>query len=138
MSDIIPIDPSTQVIDPSTQVTDPKPKRKRKEGGQPGNLNALRHGFYAQDLGKRTPQTYDQYELRNMMGEIAMLKDYMYNLYALNIDSTDSTTLSETLRGLSLAGMAISRIMIVHDHCKLSSNGNSTLKELLKALDSLT
>jgi hypothetical protein len=92
----------------------------RKPGGQPGNTNALRHGFYAKNLGLEGPKSIDEYEMRNLLGEAAMLKDFMFKIYTNGIESTDQAQIAETLRALSLASMALSRIMDVHYRIKLT------------------
>ena len=48
-----------------------------------------------------------------------MLKDYMYLLYRKNIDTTDPEILANTLRALSLGGMALARLLIVHSRIRL-------------------
>ena len=105
---------------------------KRNRGGQAGNKNATRHGFYARNLGVISPSKLDEFELRNLMGEVAMLKDYMVKIYNRNLDSDDPIILAETLRALSLAGVAVSRLLLVHNQVRITRSGsNSTLKDLL-------
>jgi hypothetical protein len=108
----------------------------RKRGGQLGNQNALRHGFYAANLGQISPRQYDETEMRNLLGQAAMLKDYMYKLYTKNADSTDSNTIIESLRALSLAGVSIARVLQAHNDLRLyGSKTDSSLDQLLSSLD---
>ena len=114
---------------------------KGKPGGQPGNKNALKHGFYARNLGMSSPSRLDEYEMRNLLGEAAMLKDYMYILYNRNLETHDSIVLAETLRALSLASMALARLLQVHTDIRIlrpDSNHDSTLKTLLNDMSSAT
>lgn len=104
---------------------------KRSKGGQPGNRNAFKHGFYARNLGLVSPSKLPEKELRNLLGEAAMLKDYMYILYNCNIESHDSAVLAETLRGLALAGMALSRLLQVHNQVRVHASSNSSLPTFL-------
>ena len=116
-------------------------KAKGKPGGQPGNKNALKHGFYARNLGMSSPSRLDEYEMRNLLGEAAMLKDYMYILYNRNLETHDSIVLAETLRALSLASMALARLLQVHTDIRIlrpDSNHDSTLKTLLNDMSSAT
>ena len=114
----------------------PAPAPKRKRGGQPGNTNSLRHGFYARNLGQFSPRKYDETELRNLLGEAAMLKDYMFFVYNSNLGCTDSVTLADTLRALALAGVALSRVLQVHSHIRITpSSGGNHLSALLDSLD---
>lgn len=116
-------------------------KAKGKPGGQPGNKNALKHGFYARNLGMSSPSRLDEYEMRNLLGEAAMLKDYMYILYNRNLETHDSIVLAETLRALSLASMALARLLQVHTDIRIlrpGSNNDPTLKSLLDDMSSAT
>ena len=110
---------------------------KGKRGGQPCNRNAFKHGYYARNLGLISPTKLDEIELRNLLGEAAMLKDYMYILYNCNLAVRDSAVLADTLRGLALAGMALARMLQVHNHIRiLPSTPSSTLTDLLADMDS--
>ena len=116
-------------------------KAKGKPGGQPGNKNALKHGFYARNLGMSSPSRLDEFELRNLLGEAAMLKDYMYILYNRNLETHDSIVLAETLRALSLASMALARLLQVHTDIRIlrtGPNNDSTLNTLLNDMTSAT
>lgn len=115
-------------------------KLARKPGAQPGNLNALRHGFYARNLGNFSPREYPEAELRNLLGEAAMIKDYMYFLYNHNLGSTNSAILAETLRALSLGGMALTRLLLIHNRVRVyvSPSTESGLSDILDSLDSAT
>lgn len=137
MSDIPAIDP---LNDPNASIVHPSHREakaaKRRKGAPNGNKNALRHGFYARELGVVSPAKLDEYELRNLMGEVSMLKDYMHILYTKNLDSSDPIVLTETLRALSLAGMAVSRLLLVHCQVRISRSGSNTyLKDLFADMD---
>jgi len=54
--------------DPNAELLNPK----RRKGAPKGNKNALRHGFYAKNLGLSSPSKLDEFEMRNLMGEAAM------------------------------------------------------------------
>ena len=134
MSDSHLIDP---LKDPNVKII----RSKGKPGGQPGNKNALRHGFYAKNLGMSSPSNLNEPEMRNLLGEAAMIKDYMYILYNKNLESHDSVVLAETLRALSMAGMALSRLLQVHNDIRLvrSNPGvDSSLSHLLSDMNSAT
>ncbi len=113
--------------DPNISIIQPKGR-----GAPNGNKNAMRHGFYAKNLGLTSPSKLDEFELRNLMGEVAMLKDYMHILYTKNLASDDPIVLTETLRALSLAGMAVSRLLLVHCQVRITRSGSaSSLNDLL-------
>ncbi len=50
----------------------------------------------------------------------------MYILYNCNIETRDSAVLAETLRGLALAGMALARLLQVHNHIRIPSNSSDS------------
>lgn len=55
----------------------------------------------------------------------------MYILYNCNLEIRDSAVLADTLRGLALAGMALSRLLQVHCQVRVhSSNGADSLSDL--------
>jgi len=113
--------------DPNISIIQPKGR-----GAPNGNKNAMRHGFYAKNLGLTSPSKLDEFELRNLMGEVAMVKDYMHILYTKNLASDDPIVLTETLRALSLAGMAVSRLLLVHCQVRITrSSSSSSLNDLL-------
>jgi hypothetical protein len=113
--------------------TNPSP---RHRGAPLGNHNALRHGFYAKNLGQSSPAQYSEPLMRNLLGEAAMLKDYMYNLYCKNLESDDPAVIADTLRILSLAGISLSRILQTHSNIRVySSERTTSLEEILSALD---
>lgn len=130
MSDTSIIDP---LQDPNAKLINPK----RSRGAPKGNKNALRHGFYAKNLGLSSPSKFDEFEMRNLMGEAAMIKDYMYILYTCNLESRDSAVLAETLRALSLAGMALARLLQVHTDIRIiRSEPDTDFKDFLNDMGS--
>lgn len=135
MSDDPSIDPSSDFREKGNiQII----RAKGRRGGQPGNRNALRHGFYAKNLGMSSPSKLNEYEMRNLLGEAAMLKDYMYILYNRNLEICDSTVLAETLRALSLASMALARLLQVHSDIRIvrsNTSVDSSLAHLLADMD---
>ena len=112
----------------------PQPVRRR--GAQPGNQNAFRHGFYALNLNDHPAADFTETEMRNLLGEVAMLKDYMYKLYQQNFDSTDSLEILETLRALTLAGISMARMLQIYSHIRISSSPLN-MSELLKPYKTL-
>jgi hypothetical protein len=75
-----------------------------------------------------------------------MLKDFMFNLYTTNIQCTDGAVLAETLRALSMAGMALSRILEIHCRIRVTDSHRydaaeaqlrATMKSLNAAVDDL-
>ena len=52
----------------------PKAKTGRKSGGQPGNKNAMRHGFYAQRFTADQNNRLDQQKPVDVQSEIALIR----------------------------------------------------------------
>ncbi len=84
----------------------------RHRGAQPYNNNALRHGSYARSRSQEPPLPISGAQMDCLRAEIVRLKNYMFDLYNKNIDSTDTAVLAETLHALSLAAMALSRALV--------------------------
>ena len=51
-----------------------QPPTSRKRGAQPGNTNALRHGFYSRYLHQLELDDLDQIVSEDMDGEIALVR----------------------------------------------------------------
>jgi uncharacterized protein YjcR len=51
-----------------------KKEPKRKSGAQPGNKNALRHGFYSKDFTIDESKRLDSIDPKELASEIALLK----------------------------------------------------------------
>ncbi len=61
----------------------------------------------------------------------------MYILYTCNLQSRDSAVLAETLRALSLAGMALARLLQVHTDIRIiRSEPGSHFKDFLNDMGS--
>ena len=86
---------------------------KRKPGGQPGNSNALKHGFYAgQPLpAEVVPAQVD--EVQGLHEEIAMLRIFMRRVMLQSDHPMDHRELLDTMRALSLASLSIARLLKV-------------------------
>jgi len=127
--------PSSE-LDSTHQITG---ETKRKRGGQPGNKNALKHGFYAQsqelllpsasatEKGARSqsdhlneraisPANVDPLEQsESLQEEIAMLRDFMRRVVAESDRPLTHSELLDTLRVLSLAASSIARLVKIQE-----------------------
>ena len=84
----------------------------RKRGAQPGNLNALKHGYYSRALSKAQQLLLER--ARNipaddLSGEIALLRERLYTALEASPDKLD--LLCEALRTLA-------RLAATHYHLK--------------------
>lgn len=89
--------------------------KQRKRGGQPGNLNAIRHGLYVQGTHIRNTTPLERAELLDLRVEVQMVRNYMRHLYTLGLASKDLIEVNETSRSLSLAAIGLARLLKQHD-----------------------
>lgn len=110
----------------------------RKRGAPPGNLNALRHGAYAH----RTPLAQDdqpdsaQSSIRrrlSLAGEIDYLRAYFYRLAISSAVQSEPEQIAATLRTLSVAAAAISRLVQIEGWLARASGTQIQYDQLHKA-----
>ena len=88
--------------------------RKRKRGGQPGNINALSHGFYSRMF--KEPEVEDLALLESLVvkdlgHEITMLRVATRRLFIKSEEVDETRDLTGVLNALGLAAMRLARIM---------------------------
>jgi hypothetical protein len=79
----------------------------RKRGGQPGNKNALKHGFYAAVFRSAECDDLEAMSEAGLTSEIAMLRVFTRRLFE---KSSEVKTISDLIVLLDALGMASSRI----------------------------
>ncbi len=87
----------------------PKPNRRR--GAQPGNLNALKHGFYSRSFRKFEIDDLDTTTATDLAGEINALRIVIRRLLELSVDNTDTDTGIKFLATLSLSLVRLSSLL---------------------------
>ena len=95
-------------------VTDP-PLNHRKRGAQPGNLNALKHGLYVNHGNVINLTPVERAQLCDLKDLITHFKQYMEHLYTVGMQSKDLAEINETLRSMSIASMALTRLINVQE-----------------------
>lgn len=93
---------------------------KRKPGGQPGNLNAIRHGLYVQGNAIYNTNPIDRARLFDLNHAIEYLKDYIDTTYHNGKKLKNTLEINDTLRALSLASMAVTRLISSHHQFDVS------------------
>jgi uncharacterized phage infection (PIP) family protein YhgE len=84
-----------------------KPK-KRKRGAQPGNINALKHGFYSRYF---TQNEHNDLEGQPALdSEIDMLRVAIQRLFSRTAEA-DEKTLTNSLNALARASASLARII---------------------------
>ena len=82
-------------------------KKKRKKGAQPGNLNALKHGFYSRQFQERELVDLEEIDAEGLENEIAMLRVMIRRLMEMVNDCDNLDQLNAVVGTL---GMASSRL----------------------------
>jgi uncharacterized protein YjcR len=93
----------------NTQLTPPPPKRRR--GGQPGNSNALTHGFYSAHFHKADLAALETNQFSGLNDEIALLRLYIRRVVELGAGLDDLTESLNLLRALCQAAAALTRLV---------------------------
>jgi hypothetical protein len=114
----------------------PSPSPKKSRGGQPGNFNALKHGFYTRRFKKTDLAGVESTDYNGLMEEIAIIRLYTRRLIELDHPSADISQVSNILRILCLASLTITRL--VKTSTFLQTDGNSSASDLHRALEHLT
>jgi hypothetical protein len=95
---------------PNTLSLSPSPRRR---GGQPGNLNALKHGFYTRRIHQRDLSGVDDTNLKGLAEEIALIRIFTRKLIESSHESADLLEIAGILRAICLASSTITRIIKV-------------------------
>lgn len=85
--------------------------RKRRRGGQPGNANAVTHGFYARKLREPDALELGQYPFRGLEEEILILRYFIRRVVEHAAAQNDLGDAFHQLRAVSLASASITRLL---------------------------
>jgi hypothetical protein len=77
--------------------------KKHRRGGQPGNLNSLRHGFYSRDFHKIEHSDLEAMLENGLDSEINLLRVYTRRLLKLTEGNTDIDKGVRVLSALSIS-----------------------------------
>ena len=83
----------------------------RPRGGQPGNDNALKHGFYSRQFTRADLPGLDGIQMGYMRDEVILLRVILRRVLAYSTEVTDLPTALTLLRGVAFASHVISRLM---------------------------
>jgi hypothetical protein len=112
----------------------PIPKRHR--GGQPGNVNALKHGFYTRRFTQAQLAGVEFTDYNGLVEEITILRLYARRLIELDDQTTDLSQVANILRLLCLASLTITRLVKTSQF--LQENANTSASDLHIALERIT
>lgn len=92
-------------------VTQTMPAHPRRRGAPPGNLNALKHGFYTRRLKKHDLTGVEAVDIKGLVEEIALIRVFTRRLIESCLPDADFYELADTLRILCLASTSITRLI---------------------------
>ena len=111
--------------DPSSEIP-PSPPRRR--GGQPGNTNSLKHGFYTRQFHPREIKDLEAHSFSGLEDEITMQRVIIRRLLDLYPQVATLEDSVNILRVLSLASLSLTRLMRVQH---LLSGGKSGTTDMI-------
>ena len=95
---------------------------KRTRGAQPGNLNALKHGFYSRQFRSRERIDLDALLSLDLIDEIHLLRILMRRLVELSNDTEDLDECLAVLKATSVAAARLTGMLRVQK--MLSQSGD--------------
>jgi len=107
-------------------------RSKRKAGAPPGNINALKHGFYASRFQKGELTALDTALADGLDDEIAMLRVITRRLFDLASEDTDPERLAKSVSTLGTAAIRLAGLM--RTQSVIQGKGASSLDVLSEAL----
>ena len=95
----------------------------RRRGGQLGNINALKHGFYTRRLKTKDLTGVDTTDNKNLVEEIAIVRVFTRRLIESLDPDADAFEVAGTLRILCVALNTITRAIKAQHWIKLNGVG---------------
>lgn len=87
----------------------------RRRGGQPGNLNHLKHGLYIEGKSIRNTTPIERAQLCDLNLIITRTKDYINRLYEEGLKCKTIAEYNLTMHNISSAAMALTRLISIHN-----------------------
>lgn len=85
--------------------------KSRKRGAQPGNLNALKHGFYSRQFRSRERVDLDALLSLDLIDEIHLLRILMRRLLEVSNDTEDLDQCLAVLKATSVAAARLTGML---------------------------
>jgi hypothetical protein len=109
------------------------PDRKRKRGGQPGNFNALKHGFYSRRFTRQELEDLENAMQEGLQDEITLLRVQIRRLADFSGAGSDQKEAIQTLTAISLGCTRLARMLGAQR--TLGGDGSSDAQALSEALN---
>ena len=110
--------------------TPPSPSSSRRRGGQPGNQNALKHGFYSRYFNTVDRQDLENYSFSGLHDEIVLVRIYIRNLVEMATHPDCPYDALVILRALSAACSNLTRLLKTQK-LVFEKSEESSLREML-------
>ena len=113
----------------------------RKRGEQPGNTNALKHGFYSQQFRNGELADLDSFEDTNLQDEIGVLRVYLRRLLELADGIEDTRHAAAILDKVSLVTVRIAtlakaqRILSGDQDARVATALSEALQDVMKEMN---
>ena len=109
---------------------------KRSRGAQPGNTNALKHGFYSRQFNKLESSDLEFALLDGLDDEIAMLRVIMRRVFELT--NNEEASIENWSAGLSTLGAASTRLAhLLRTQHLIGRQADDTTSALSQALSNI-
>ncbi len=86
----------------------------RRRGGQPGNLNHLKHGLYIESRSIRNTTAIERAQMTDLIQIITRTKDFINRLYEEGLKCKTIAEYNLTMHNISSAAMALTRLISIH------------------------
>ena len=115
-----------------------KPHVRRKRGGQPGNTNAFKHGFYTKNFSLTECKALQSIQGVVLGDEIKLLR-VLIKRFAEQIQSSKGIALAESAQSLAVISEAMLRLgtLLRIDHMLGGSESSTFIKDLERAIQSV-
>ena len=120
-------------------VTPAKQPAKRKRGGQPGNTNAFKHGFYSKNFSLAERRSLQAANGIVLGDEIALLR-VLIRRFAEQIQASQDVAPSESAHHLAVVSEAMLRLasLLRTDHMLGGSQSSTFVRQLSLVLEEIT
>ena len=117
---------------------EPKGKGHRKRGGQPGNTNALKHGFYTKNFSLAERQGLESIDEIVLADEIALLR-VLIRRFSSQILASQGVSLNESAQHLAVISEAMLRLasLLRTNHMLGGSETGNLTQELFLSLSEI-
>ena len=93
----------------------------RRRGGQPGNLNHLKHGLYIESRSIRNTTAIERAQMTDLIQIITRTKDFINRLYEEGLKCKTIAEYNLTMHNISSAAMALTRLISIHNQFQNTS-----------------